>query len=29
MKREHLTELLYQGLETEMGGTRVYETALR
>ena len=29
MKREQLTELLYQGLETEMGGTKVYETALR
>ena len=29
MKREQLTELLYQGLETEMGGVRVYETALR
>jgi hypothetical protein len=29
MKREQLTELLYQGLETELGGSRVYETALR
>jgi len=29
MNREHLTELLYQSLETEMGGARVYETALR
>jgi ferritin-like metal-binding protein YciE len=29
MKREQLTELLYQGLETEMGGVHVYETALR
>jgi len=29
MKREQLTELLYQGLETEMGGTKIYETALR
>jgi ferritin-like metal-binding protein YciE len=29
MKREQLTELLYQGLETEMGGTKVYEAALR
>ena len=29
MKREQLTELLYQGLETELGGTQVYETALR
>jgi ferritin-like metal-binding protein YciE len=29
MKREQLTELLYQGLETEMGGVLVYETALR
>ena len=29
MNREQLTELLYQGLETEMGGTMVYETALR
>lgn len=29
MKREQLTELLYQALETEMGGTKVYETALR
>ncbi len=29
MKREQLTELLYQGLETEMGGVLVYEKALR
>lgn len=29
MNRESLTELLYQALETEMGGTKVYETALR
>jgi ferritin-like metal-binding protein YciE len=29
MEREQLTELLYQGLETELGGTQVYETALR
>ena len=29
MKREQLTELLYQGLETELGGSQVYETALR
>jgi hypothetical protein len=29
MKREQLTELFYQGLETELGGTQVYETALR
>jgi ferritin-like metal-binding protein YciE len=29
MNREHLTELLYQALETEMGGTKVYKTALR
>jgi len=29
MNRAQLTELLYQGLETEMGGVLVYETALR
>lgn len=29
MNREQLTDLLYQGLETEMGGVKVYETALR
>ena len=29
MKREQLTELLYEALETEMGGVQVYETALR
>ena len=29
MKREQLIELLYQALETEVGGTQVYETALR
>ncbi|HWN45565.1 MAG TPA: hypothetical protein VNW71_25295 [Thermoanaerobaculia bacterium] len=29
MEREQLTELLYQALETEMGGTKIYETALR
>jgi hypothetical protein len=29
VNRKQLTELLYQSLETEMGGTLVYETALR
>jgi rubrerythrin len=29
MKREQLLELLYQALETERGGVRVYETAVR
>jgi hypothetical protein len=29
MKKEQLTELLYEALETEMGGVQVYETALR
>jgi len=29
MKQEQLTELLYQSLETEKGGLKVYETALR
>ena len=29
MKKEKLTELLYEALETEMGGVHVYETALR
>ena len=29
MKREQVRELLYQGLEAELGGTQVYETALR
>ena len=29
MKQEQLTELLYQALETEKGGVKVYETALR
>jgi hypothetical protein len=29
MKEEHLRELLYQALETEVGGVQVYETALR
>jgi len=29
MKREQLRELIYQMLETERGGIRVYETALR
>ena len=29
MKREQVEELLYQALETEMGGVRVYETAVR
>jgi rubrerythrin len=29
MKKEQWTELLYQALETEMGGVQVYETALR
>ena len=29
MKQENLHELLYQMLETEMGGVQVYETALR
>ena len=28
MKREQLTELLYQALETEIGGVQVYTTAL-
>jgi hypothetical protein len=28
LKREQLVELLYQALETEMGGTEVYRTAL-
>jgi rubrerythrin len=29
VKREQLHELLYQALETEMGGVEVYQTALR
>ncbi|MCA1604649.1 MAG: hypothetical protein LC775_04040 [Acidobacteria bacterium] len=29
MKREQLDELLYQSLETELGGVKVYTTALR
>ena len=29
MKQAELTELLYQMLETEMGGVQIYETALR
>jgi hypothetical protein len=29
VKNEQLTELIYQMLETERGGTQVYETALR
>jgi rubrerythrin len=29
MKKEQLNELLYQALETELGGVKIYETALR
>ena len=29
MKKEQLAELMYQALETEQGGIKVYETALR
>lgn len=29
MKKEQLSELLYQALETEAGGVQVYETAIR
>jgi ferritin-like metal-binding protein YciE len=29
MKQEQLAELLYQGLETELGGVQVYKTALK
>ena len=29
MKNEQLNQLLYEALETEMGGVKVYETALR
>jgi rubrerythrin len=29
VKKEQLTELLYEALETELGGVQVYETALR
>ena len=29
MKEEQLNELLYQALETELGGVQVYTTALR
>jgi hypothetical protein len=29
MKDEQLTQLLYEALETEMGGVKVYETAIR
>src|SRR5712691_9625037 len=29
MKKEQLDELMYQALETEMGGVQIYTTALR
>src|SRR5947207_14084176 len=29
MKKEQLNELLYQALETELGGVQIYTTALR
>src|SRR5262245_13971327 len=29
LKDEQVTELLYQALETEMGGVKIYETALK
>jgi rubrerythrin len=29
LKKEQLNELLYQALETELGGVQVYTTALR
>lgn len=29
MKKEQLNELLFQALETELGGVQVYTTALR
>src|SRR5688500_9662060 len=29
MKREQLNELLFQGLETELGGVQVYTTAIK
>src|SRR4051812_23166447 len=29
MDKEQLTELLYQGLETELGGVQIYEAAVR
>ena len=29
MKNEQLNQLLYEALETEMGGVQVYETAIR
>jgi len=29
MENDHLHELLYQALETELGGVQVYTTALR
>ena len=29
MKKEQLNELLYQALETELGGVQVYSTALK
>ena len=29
MNTEHITELLYQALETEKGGIKIYETALK
>jgi rubrerythrin len=29
MKTEQLNQLLYEALETEMGGVQVYKTALR
>ena len=29
MKKERLAELMYEALETEMGGVEIYTTALR
>jgi len=29
MKKQQLNELLYEALETELGGVQVYETAIR
>ncbi len=29
MKNEQLNQLLYEALETEMGGVQVYKTAIR
>jgi rubrerythrin len=29
MKQEQVHELLYEALETELGGVQIYETALR